>query len=85
MTFRTAACNCIDISMPHITAGAQPQYDLRLLLRHEPPVRPRNLGRGLRQEQGGQGGREIQTDARDALQLDVLGVGRHFISNQNKI
>ena len=56
-----------------ISPGARPQHDLRLLLRHEPPVRPRNLGRGLRQEQGGQGGREIQTDARDALQLDVLG------------
>ena len=54
------------------TIGAWPQHNLCLLLRHEPPVRPRHLRGGLYQEQGGQGGGEVQTDSRDAVQLDLI-------------
>ena len=65
--------NCMRLSHLYLsTTGAWPQHNLCLLLRHEPPVWPRHLSGGLYQEQGGQGGGEIQTDSRDAVQLDLF-------------
>ena len=60
------------IKMQNTTTGAWPQHNFGLLLSHEPSLRPRHLRGGLHQEQGGQGGGEVQTDSRDALQLDLF-------------